>query len=632
MDISLFYQLKDRLYSSAMAGCAVINEDFRLKRAVEAFEPLAKANKVFGRLYNMCSELFTSEAPAPLLADCIALCNALAVTQGTFMDSTQTEESEGVRNAVPCGLRYSELNTSETVTKFFNTLLENAETSPEKLRDPRIINLMLDNIRMENVDFREYAGKYIQFLGTDFIPVLKKSIDMTNPKENGEVVKYIAMVAGDSENNWYLEIAENEDNPEKVRAEAVKSLMYRPDNAEILLEFYRTGKAKIKDAAAFALIKLDVPETETVLKKITSGKFLKKNIELISISTSKIASDSAVQFAEAYCDENKNKKTHSFDFDEILSMLANKPEIDNTLIKFVRSIGDYTNNPQASCAISEMLVQNLANNKGEEFRELIERLYKRMPESFAMAYIFMIMTEDRGVNIADMPELIDRYRYNIIQLASLIRYDSAQECYTLDSKLTYYGYYHKTANPAPLDSDQLNAFIKILADTSYIEAGKSKRKKRTYFNWSMQRVSNYEYTDDCAFHTHNILLNLYTTFAASGDRERIRVILLDFCKEVMKVYPNYNAFTTLCRYDVEYIRENPDLLLNTILFRLENFNSPTNEETFSEVPRDILEIILPQIYNTLTSIDEKRVKTESRLHYQITVIRHIMADNGYNFA
>ena len=73
MDISLFYQLRDRLYSTAIAGCSVINEDFRLKRAVESFEPLSKANKVFARLYNMCSELLTSEMPAPVLADCIAL-------------------------------------------------------------------------------------------------------------------------------------------------------------------------------------------------------------------------------------------------------------------------------------------------------------------------------------------------------------------------------------------------------------------------------------------------------------------------------------------------------------------------------------------------------------------------------
>ena len=43
-----FYELRTRLYASAAAGCTIIAEDFRLKRAVEAFKPMSEANKVFG--------------------------------------------------------------------------------------------------------------------------------------------------------------------------------------------------------------------------------------------------------------------------------------------------------------------------------------------------------------------------------------------------------------------------------------------------------------------------------------------------------------------------------------------------------------------------------------------------------
>ena len=50
-----FYELRNRLYASAAAGCAIITEDFRLKRAVEAFKPMSEANKVFGKLYRMDS-------------------------------------------------------------------------------------------------------------------------------------------------------------------------------------------------------------------------------------------------------------------------------------------------------------------------------------------------------------------------------------------------------------------------------------------------------------------------------------------------------------------------------------------------------------------------------------------------
>ena len=86
-----FYELRTRLYASAAAGCAIIAEDFRLKRAVEAFKPMSEANKVFGKLYDMCNALLTSADPATSIVDCIALADALAVTQGVFADDSETK-------------------------------------------------------------------------------------------------------------------------------------------------------------------------------------------------------------------------------------------------------------------------------------------------------------------------------------------------------------------------------------------------------------------------------------------------------------------------------------------------------------------------------------------------------------
>lgn len=70
MNTTPFYELHDRLYDRASAGCASIAEDFRLKRAVENMAPLAEANKTFARLGNMCAKLFTEPEPALLLAEC----------------------------------------------------------------------------------------------------------------------------------------------------------------------------------------------------------------------------------------------------------------------------------------------------------------------------------------------------------------------------------------------------------------------------------------------------------------------------------------------------------------------------------------------------------------------------------
>lgn len=91
MNTTPFYELHDRLYDRASAGCASIAEDFRLKRAAENMAPLAEANKTFARLRDMCAKLFTKPEPALLLADYIAL----AGVQGSFQD---------VRNRAPARL------------------------------------------------------------------------------------------------------------------------------------------------------------------------------------------------------------------------------------------------------------------------------------------------------------------------------------------------------------------------------------------------------------------------------------------------------------------------------------------------------------------------------------------------
>lgn len=83
MDIMAFYELQDRLYHAAAAGCGIITEDFRLKRAVDGLAPLAERGKVFGSLKTRCESLLAAgEDAAPQLSDCIALADAIAVTLG----------------------------------------------------------------------------------------------------------------------------------------------------------------------------------------------------------------------------------------------------------------------------------------------------------------------------------------------------------------------------------------------------------------------------------------------------------------------------------------------------------------------------------------------------------------------
>ena len=85
MNLQALYDLKERLEHAAIAGTALLQEDFRLRRAVEALAPLAKANPVFAKISVGTMALLNSpetERSAKLL-DVLSLVDAVVYTQGT---------------------------------------------------------------------------------------------------------------------------------------------------------------------------------------------------------------------------------------------------------------------------------------------------------------------------------------------------------------------------------------------------------------------------------------------------------------------------------------------------------------------------------------------------------------------
>lgn len=588
MNISLFYNLRDRLRATALSGCDVIKEDFRLKRAVEEFEPLAGANKIFGKLYTMCNELFTSEKPAPLLADCIALCEALAVTQGTFKDSSETSEFIGVAGCEPSDIHYYEL------------LREKKES-----KDPRVINWHLNKLKLDNNsnDFKEYVMK---FFGRDLVPMLKTRVDLTNPKEKGKFVDYIGELAGADENEWYISLIDDENISSDVRASAVRNLGYSESNAERLLELYRTEKAKIKDASAFALIRLDVPEVEPVLQKITTGKFAKKNAELIAMSGNKIAVDFAIDYAyKAFEEFNKTASERKYDYDIAIEMLEKKSEAEDVLFylsnkdkKFVRMYW-----------IQSMLINNLAGNKDEKFRVLIENLYKRNPEYFGFAYLMLNVLENRGIKITDCSDIINEHRENFIRRFEYLKYDSEKNCYML--------------NNIRLDDGKIYDVLEVLADTSYIKKSvKLFTSKKAQEKDEQNRNANAERACEA--------LEAIFKSACENDKDRIYKIMIDFCKLVMDSSPTQIAFEILLRNEQQYIRENPHLFEDLVMYVLKN--NIIYSLVYREIPKDMFDTTLIPVYRKLKTLLKDKKYPSGNVSVQIKYFEIFLKENDYDIS
>ena len=84
MDLQPLYEVKERLQNCLLAGLSLIDEDFRLKRAVEQFAPLSSLSPVFGKIQAGLLKLLNPETSdrGGVLMDCLALLSAVCYCKG----------------------------------------------------------------------------------------------------------------------------------------------------------------------------------------------------------------------------------------------------------------------------------------------------------------------------------------------------------------------------------------------------------------------------------------------------------------------------------------------------------------------------------------------------------------------
>ena len=82
MDTTPIYALRERLRAAGIAGTSLLSEDFRLKRAYEAYLPLEAASPVFAKLEQMTAQLLSPDCSNPqgALLDTLTLADAVICT------------------------------------------------------------------------------------------------------------------------------------------------------------------------------------------------------------------------------------------------------------------------------------------------------------------------------------------------------------------------------------------------------------------------------------------------------------------------------------------------------------------------------------------------------------------------
>lgn len=388
MNVSAFYELRDRLNSCAAAGADTAGEDFRLKKAIDNFEPLSKTNKAFEKLFSLVKKISDDENPAFVLADSIALADALAITQGTFSDNSENDSLPEYDNINIVNAHYSVLSEmSDDIRKNGAEKTKVTEERKKLLSDPRIICEFLKYVDKQTGYLDDFAENLYMTMGKDLILLLKNHVDLSDPKASGNAVKYISDFTGHRENEWFLSLAKDENVPAKVRISAIKALGGSTENVPVLCELIKTEKGKIKSAALDSLLTTDCEEAEIEAKKLTEN-FKDSNASHIAAATGKTASDFVLSLIEQSFDEKGFVRRGISKYPAyFIEMLANKPFADKAFLKMA--------NKENEQLLNHVLLENLTEhkNEAEKYTALIHRLYEKS-EVFFLSEFYVDLIED----------------------------------------------------------------------------------------------------------------------------------------------------------------------------------------------------------------------------------------------
>lgn len=265
MNIEPLYELKERLNVSAVAGISLMSEDFRLKRAIEQMEPLAKKVPVFMKIYQGALKILEVSAKerADALLDELALLDAVLVTQAAAgMEGELLPINEGLNETVYTDAPYSKIATVlEALTTsgsgHYSFIMQMHEENPEMFKDFRLKEALVNGLGAGYIELADTVEQWLSKEDASFLPFLKKGFQPNGKKEMIRRIHVIEGIAGAEENDWYLsmlELAQKE-----VKEALIYALRHDRKNEELLFNLVKTEKGKGKKAAIWALTRMESP-------------------------------------------------------------------------------------------------------------------------------------------------------------------------------------------------------------------------------------------------------------------------------------------------------------------------------------------------------------------------------------
>lgn len=260
MNLNAVYELKERLYAAAIAGLNLVQEDFRLKRAVEQIEPLATAAPVFKKIYEKVRQLTEPECndPSSILLESLTLIQAVLCTQGITQVEGEFLKPEVKQGSLILDAPYSLLSPVKealegTGSGRYSLLVETHKNHPEIFSDYRIKYAMIQDL---DDSYSEIAEKLRDWIieqnDTTIIPYLKEGFNPAGKKSMLYRLQIIKILAGKTENDFYIQCLE--DASKEIKELLIDALSEEKKNVDLFITLAQTEKGVIRKKVLWSLL------------------------------------------------------------------------------------------------------------------------------------------------------------------------------------------------------------------------------------------------------------------------------------------------------------------------------------------------------------------------------------------
>lgn len=297
MNLQALYDLKERLEYATIAGTGLMQEDFRLRRAVDALAPLAAANPVFGKISNTAKALLAApqEERSAWLLDVLSLVDAVVYTQGvTNIPGTLEPMEQGTGKYVEA--RYGELQPLLTALSGSGSgrtslIQKYWAEHPDYFSDFRVLPYVVKALGDNYAELAEFIATILAKQGASVIPLLKDGFDPAGKTEMARRVRLIAKLGGEAENEWFVSILP--ECKKDIREAVIQALSLSQDNGQLLLDLCQSERGKLKEAALRSLAMMEDPTCVNFLQKEVQKK--PDNVGFLKGVGSTIAADLAAE-------------------------------------------------------------------------------------------------------------------------------------------------------------------------------------------------------------------------------------------------------------------------------------------------------------------------------------------------